>query len=32
LWSVVKFIILPREERGLERAFGETYLESLLSG
>lgn len=27
LWSVVKFIILPREERGLERAFGETYFE-----
>jgi protein-S-isoprenylcysteine O-methyltransferase Ste14 len=27
LWSVVKFIILPREERSLERAFGQTYLE-----
>jgi protein-S-isoprenylcysteine O-methyltransferase Ste14 len=27
LWSVVKFIILPREERSLEREFGQTYLE-----
>jgi hypothetical protein len=27
LWSVVKLIILPREERSLERAFGQTYLE-----
>ena len=27
LWSVVKFIILPREERSLERAFGQTDLE-----
>jgi protein-S-isoprenylcysteine O-methyltransferase Ste14 len=27
LWSVVKFIILPREERGLEAAFGQTYLQ-----
>jgi protein-S-isoprenylcysteine O-methyltransferase Ste14 len=24
--SVVRFIILPREERSLEKAFGETYL------
>ena len=27
LWSVVKLIILPREERGLEAAFGQTYLQ-----
>lgn len=27
LWSVVKFIILPREERSLEAAFGQTYLQ-----
>ena len=27
LWSFVKLIILPREERGLEGAFGQTYLE-----
>jgi protein-S-isoprenylcysteine O-methyltransferase Ste14 len=27
LWLVVTFIILPREERGLEKAFGQTYLE-----
>jgi protein-S-isoprenylcysteine O-methyltransferase Ste14 len=25
--SVVRFIILPREERSLEKAFGETYLQ-----
>jgi protein-S-isoprenylcysteine O-methyltransferase Ste14 len=27
LWCVVTFIILPREERGLEAAFGQTYLQ-----
>ena len=27
LWSVVTFIILPREERSLEAAFGQTYLQ-----
>jgi protein-S-isoprenylcysteine O-methyltransferase Ste14 len=27
LWSVVTFIILPREERSLEVAFGHTYLQ-----
>ena len=27
LWSVVTFIILPREERSLEVAFGQTYLQ-----
>ena len=27
LWAVVTLIILPREERGLEAAFGQTYLE-----
>jgi protein-S-isoprenylcysteine O-methyltransferase Ste14 len=27
LWSVVTLIILPREERSLEAAFGQTYLE-----
>ena len=27
LWSVVELIILPREERGLEAAFGATYLQ-----
>ena len=27
LWSVVTFIILPREERSLEEAFGQTYLQ-----
>jgi protein-S-isoprenylcysteine O-methyltransferase Ste14 len=26
LWSVVMFIFVPREERGLEAAFGQTYL------
>ena len=26
LWSVVELVILPREERGLEAAFGPTYL------
>ena len=27
LWSIVTFIILPREERSLEVAFGQTYLQ-----
>jgi protein-S-isoprenylcysteine O-methyltransferase Ste14 len=27
LWSVVTFVILPREERSLEAAFGQTYLQ-----
>jgi protein-S-isoprenylcysteine O-methyltransferase Ste14 len=27
LWSVVSLIILPREERSLEAAFGQTYLQ-----
>jgi protein-S-isoprenylcysteine O-methyltransferase Ste14 len=27
LWSVVTLVILPREERGLEAAFGQTYLQ-----
>lgn len=27
LWSVVTFIILPREERSLEAAFGLTYIQ-----
>jgi len=27
LWSVVELVILPREERGLEAAFGPTYLQ-----
>jgi protein-S-isoprenylcysteine O-methyltransferase Ste14 len=27
LWSVVELVILPREERGLEKAFGTTYLQ-----
>jgi protein-S-isoprenylcysteine O-methyltransferase Ste14 len=27
LWSVVTFIILPREERSLEKAFGQIYLQ-----
>ena len=27
LWFVVAFIILPREERSLEAAFGQTYLQ-----
>jgi protein-S-isoprenylcysteine O-methyltransferase Ste14 len=27
LWSVVALIILPREERSLETAFGQTYLQ-----
>jgi protein-S-isoprenylcysteine O-methyltransferase Ste14 len=27
LWTVVKFVIVPREERGLEAAFGREYLE-----
>jgi protein-S-isoprenylcysteine O-methyltransferase Ste14 len=27
LLSVVNFVILPREERGLERAFGQTYVQ-----
>src|SRR5262249_821281 len=26
MWSVLESIILPREERGLESAFGPTYL------
>ena len=27
LWSVVTLILVPREERSLEAAFGQTYLE-----
>jgi protein-S-isoprenylcysteine O-methyltransferase Ste14 len=27
LWAIVKFVIVPREERTLERAFGQTYVQ-----
>jgi len=27
LWLVLTLIVLPREERGLEAAFGEVYLQ-----
>jgi protein-S-isoprenylcysteine O-methyltransferase Ste14 len=27
LWAIVKFVIVPREERTLERVFGQTYVQ-----